>query len=187
MEQGKIDSFFDANLAARKEKPKHFSMDKAIDNLVGTFCDPIIVYPGGWATSDFIPKWLKERITMDRLIEQMVANKEGREPMGTDSEALAYMMPASMEMPMDHDWSQIYLYLGTKVIDTEISKANKMPDDVRVDQLDRGQEDDLRRLKVWLYHAKEKHRTEKARDIRKAEEKERQEDRAALQTALFSF
>ena len=138
----------DAVPLKKEEKHKHFSLDKGIDNLVGSLCDPIIVFPGGWATRDFIPEWLTSRITLDRMIELMVANKEGREPVGTDSEALAYLMPASMEAPMGHDWTQIYLYLATVVIDREKSKV--VPDDIRVDKLDEMQQQDLRRLKRWI-------------------------------------
>ena len=109
--------------------------------------------------------------------------------MGTDSEALAYLIPASFEAPMGHDWSQIYLYLGTKVIDSETSKETKMPADVRVEKLDQGQEDDLLRLKRWLYETKAKHRTEKARDLRREEREKEKEEKAALgtQTSYFDF
>ncbi|GAG53895.1 unnamed protein product, partial [marine sediment metagenome] len=75
------------------EKARRFSPDKDIDNLVGSLCDPIIVHQCSWATRDMIPEWLRNRITLDRMIEQMVANKEGRDPIGTDSEALAYLIP----------------------------------------------------------------------------------------------
>ncbi|GAH56929.1 unnamed protein product, partial [marine sediment metagenome] len=112
-------------------------------------------------------------------------SKEGREPMGTDSEALAYLIPASLEAPMDHDWAQIYLYVATRSMDGEVNKV--VPDDIRVEKLDRNQMDDLIRLKMWIHRTKANHRREKTRDIRKAEEKEKQEERAALQTSLFDF
>jgi hypothetical protein len=184
-DQGKMDAFFDANLAAARGKKPAFSLDKAIDNIVGTFCDSIIVHRCAWGTADMIPEWLRQRITLDRLIEQMVANKEGRDVMGTDSEALAYLIPASLEAPMGHDWSQIYLYLATHVIDGENDKV--VPDDIRVDQLDRNQMDDLTRLKIWIQRTKVGHRKEKTRDIRKAAEAEKKEERASLQTAMFDF
>lgn len=142
-----------------------FSLDKGIDNLVGALCDPIIVHQCGWATRDMIPEWLRNRITLDRMIELMVAHKEGREPIGTDSEALAYLIPASMEAPMGHDWSQIYLYLATVVMSGE--KDKMVPDDIRVDKLDDMQQQDLMRLKRWLYSTKLKHLGSRRKELRK--------------------
>ena len=169
--------------AQPQEKRTTFSLDKGIDNLVGALCDPIIVYPGGWATKDFIPEWLRNRITLDRMLELMVAQKEGREPMGTDSEALAYMMPACMEFPFDHDWAQIYLYLGTKVMDGKDGKV--MPDDIRVDKLNVNQEEDLRRLKEWIYQTKVKHRKERLKDIRKEERQQKEETEEKVERPAF--
>jgi len=177
--------FNDENLAApKKEKGKHLSLDKGMEELVGAICDPIIVFPGGWATRDFIPEWLTGRIKMDRLIELMVANKEGREPIGTDSEALAYMMPRTMEAPMGHDWTEIYLYLATKVCGAE---GKIIPDDIRRDILTDDQKRDLSHLKYWLYGTKRKHRTEKAKDIRKERKEEEVAARKEAQPALFTF
>jgi len=81
-------------------------IDKGISNLVGIFTDPIIVFPGGWG--DTLPEWLKGAITLERLIENVRALKEGQMT-GTDAEACAYLYTASLTQPMDHDWTQIYL------------------------------------------------------------------------------
>ena len=167
----------------KTEKTTRFSLDKSIDNLVGAICDPIIIHQCSWATPDMIPEWLRTRITLDRMIELMVASKEGRDPIGTDSEALAYMIPASMEAPMDHDWSQIYLHLATVVIDGQKDKV--VPDDIRVDKLDRNQEDDLRRLKRWLFDTKLKHRAGRRKEIRQElKEEERKVEPEVTQHAF---
>jgi len=166
----------------KTEKTTRFSLDKSIDNMVGSLCDPIIMHKCAWATRDMIPEWLRTRITLDRMIELMLASKEGREPIGTNSEALAYMIPASMEAPMGHDWAQIYLHLATVVIDQEKNKV--VPDDIRVDKLDRNQEDDLRRLKHWLYDTKLKHRQGRRKEIREELKKEEKETVASIQPAF---
>ena len=167
----------------KTEKTTRFSLDKSIDNLVGALCDPIIVHRCAWGTRDMIPEWLRNQITMDRMIELMVANKEERDPIGTDSEALAYMIPASFEAPMGHDWSQIYLYLGTVVMDREKSKV--VPDDIRVDKLDRNQMDDLNRLKRWIYETKLKHRAGRRREIKR--EIKEEEEKAAPEVIQHTF
>ena len=40
--------------------------DAMISDLVGTFTDPIIVFPGGWG--DTLPDWLKTAITLERMM-----------------------------------------------------------------------------------------------------------------------
>ena len=85
------------------------SIDKGISEIVGVFTDPIIVFPGGWG--DTLPEWLKGAITMERMLENMKALKEG-EMTGTDAEACAYLMTVSLTQPMDSDWTQIYLYVA---------------------------------------------------------------------------
>ena len=165
------------------KKPPRFSLDKGIDNLVGSIYDPIIVHKCPWGTRDMIPEWLRNQITLDRMIELMIAHNEGRDPTGTDSEALAYMIPASMEAPMGHDWSQIYLHLATVVLDREKTKV--VPDDIRVDKLGRNQEEDLRRLKRWLYERKLKHRAGRRKEIR--QELKEEEKKAAPEVAQQAF
>jgi hypothetical protein len=80
------------------------SIDKGISEIVGVFTDPIIVFPGGWG--DILPRWLKDAITMERMLENMKTSKEG-EMAGTDAEACAYLMTVSLTQPMDSDWTQI--------------------------------------------------------------------------------
>ncbi|GAJ12460.1 unnamed protein product, partial [marine sediment metagenome] len=64
------------------------TMEKGISDIVGVFCDPIIVFPGGWGED--LPEWLKSAITLERLIENIKALK-GEEMTGTDAEACAYL------------------------------------------------------------------------------------------------
>jgi len=71
--------------------------DGWIDDVVGALCDAIIVYPSGW--QDTLPDWIKPQITMERLMMNIVAMKEGGVPVG-DTEALAYLYPRTMEAPM---------------------------------------------------------------------------------------
>lgn len=141
---------------------KRLNPDRAIEELVGSISDPIICYPSPWM--DTLPQSLKDQITLDRLLEQMLANKENREPTGTDSEALAYIYPASLEQPMGHLWSNIYIALATRVVK---SQGRKVPDDIEGRPLDNQEEYELRRLKDWIYERRRQHREVKAKDIRK--------------------
>ncbi|MDD5518881.1 MAG: hypothetical protein PHV98_05975 [Candidatus Omnitrophica bacterium] len=157
-------------------------VNSKIDDLVGTLTDPIIVYPGGWG--DSLPEWLKNAITLERLTENMKASK-GAFPTGTDAEACAYLNTASLTMPMDSDWSQIYLYIAGKTY-TRWSKG-EMPKDIRVDSLTDQQMADLNRLKEWLY----RHRTITRHEMERAERRKQQEEevikREVEQPVLFKF
>jgi hypothetical protein len=158
------------------------SADTMKGDLVGTLTDPIIVYPGGWG--DSLPEWLKNAITLERLIENMKTTK-GEQPTGTDAEACAYLNTASLTVPMDSDWSQIYLYVAGKTY-TRWQK-NKMPDDIRVDSLSNEQMADLNRLKVWLHSRRTTARQEMERGEKRQHKEEEVAKKKAEQPALFEF
>jgi hypothetical protein len=139
------------------------STEKWIDEVVGVFKDPIITYSGPWGND--IPDWLREAITMDRLIGNMKA-LHGEPMMAGDAEVAAYLMTASLEAPMGHDFTQIYLYCATRTI--ERYKKGAMPEDVRVDKLGPDEERELRDLKIWIYETRLKHRKGQLRDDRRA-------------------
>ncbi|MFC2001225.1 hypothetical protein ACFLUZ_01825 [Chloroflexota bacterium] len=152
------------------------------DDLVGTLTDPIIVYPGGWG--DSLPEWLKNAIVLERLVENMGETK-GVQSNGTDAEACAYLNTASLTMPMDSNWSQIYLYVAGKTY-TRWHKS-EMPEDIRVDSLTDQQLADLNRLKEWLYRQRTTARQDLERAERRQMKEEEVEKRKTEQPALFEF
>ena len=156
--------------------------DTTISDLVGTFTDPIIVFPGGWG--DTLPDWLKTAITLERMMGDMKALK-CEEPTGTDAEACAYLYTAGLTAPMDHDWSQIYLYIATMT--HRHWNKGEMPADIAVDSISEYQMGELSRLKSWLYHQRVKARQEKDRAGRRQEKEEVKAQREEAQPALFVF
>jgi len=156
--------------------------DTMISDLVGTFTDPIIVFPGGWG--DTLPDWLKTAITLERMMGDMKALK-GEEPTGTDAEACAYLYTAGLTAPMDHDWSQIYLYVATMTY--RHWNKSEMPADIAVDSISDYQMGELSRLKSWLYHQRVKARQGKDRAERRQEKEEAKAQREEEQPALFEF
>lgn len=137
-------------------------VDGWIDDIVGALFDPIIVMPGGWG--DDMLSWLKNRITLERLTENIVATREGREITATDAEAMWYLSTASLCAPLGHDWTQIYLYLATGELKHEVDKVT--PEDIKVESLTESQWRDLKHFKAWLYQQRLKHRKEKERGAR---------------------
>jgi len=134
------------------------TVEQGISDIVGCLTDPIIVFPGGWG--DTIPEWLKTAITMERMLRDMKALK-GEEPIGTDTEACAYLMTLSLTQPMDSDWTQIYLYVATQTY----KRWNKgeIPADIAVESISDYKMGELNRLKSWIYHHRIRARQEKDR------------------------
>lgn len=157
-------------------------IDNQINEIVAALTDPIIVCPGGWG--DTLPDWLKNAITLERLIENMKA-VNGEQTTGTDAEACAYLYTASLTAPMDNDWSQIYLYIAGKTY----GKWNKsdIPANIRVESLNNQQIADLNRLKEWIYHQRTRARQDKERIERRQEKEEEVARRKAEQPALFEL
>lgn len=165
-------------------RPKE--LEKGISDIVGVFTDPIIVYPSGW--EDTMPGWIKGAITLERLMMNVRALK-GEEMTATDAEALAYMYPASLDFPLSHDWSQIYLYLGSKVMQyhNPFQEEDPFPEDIKVDKLNRNQMDDLNRLKSWIYEKRKGVRLDRERGARRQEKEETEEQKRRQQPAMFEF
>ena len=134
-------------------------VDGWIDNIVGALFDPIIVMPGGWG--DDLPEWLRTRVTLERLGENIVALREGRDLTATDAEAACYLFTASLTAPIGSDWTQIYLYVAGGEM------KDKMPEDIKVESLTESQWRDLKQLKDWIYQQRIKHRKEKQRGERR--------------------
>ena len=110
---------------------------------------------------------------------------KGEEPTGTDAEACAYLYTACLTQPMDHDWTQIYLYIATKTY-SQWGK-NEVPGDVAVESISDYQMADLNRLKEWLYRQRVQARLEKDRVERRQKREPAETEREAMQQSLFDF
>ena len=152
--------------------------EKWISDLVGALTDPIITWPSPWMAD--IPDRLKDRVPLERLIMCARAQK-GETPTATDVEALIYMFPLTLERPIGRDWTDIYVYLGTKVFGKET------PEDIRRDTLDDQQMRDLNQLKDWIYERRIAARLDRDRAERRERKEEAAERKKQEQPALFDF
>ena len=150
---------------------REIDYEKGISDIVGVFTDPIVVWPGGW--EDTIPPWIKEAVTLERLIENIRALKEGNMT-ATNAEACAYCYTAFLCQVPDHDWVTIYQYLVTKVSEMH-RKEVTIPEDMRVDTLNEEQKRSLRDLKDFIYRKRIEKRLERDR----AERREKREEEKA--------
>jgi len=134
-------------------------LDKGIAETVSTFTDPLVVFNVGWA--DTIPKWLKDQIILERLIENMRLAR-GEKPTGTDAEATAYLYTASLCFPPSQEWAKIYFYVAGR----EMRKAKQgveLPEDIKVEKLTDYELQKLEQLKAWIYDQRGKARKERQR------------------------
>jgi len=157
-------------------------VEKGISDIVGALTDPIIVFPGGWG--DSVPDWLKNAITLERLIMNIGALK-GEEQTGTDAEACAYLMTVSLTQPIDSDWTQIYLYVATQTYQKQ--GKGEMPADIAVNSLTDYQTAQLKRFKLWLYERRVQAREDRERAERREEREQEIARKKAEQPALFEF
>lgn len=158
--------------------------EKGISEIIGAITDPIIVWPGGWGED--LPQWLKTAITLERLVMNMRVIK-GEEMTGTDAECCAYLFTASLTFPLDHDWAQIYLYIATKVYESQRTKDSgvTMPEDIRVESLNDGQMRDLNRLKEWIYRRRAQVRLDRDRAGRREQREEETAEYERVQPKMF--
>ena len=153
-----------------------------IDDIVGALFDPIIVMPGGWG--DDLPEWLRTRVTLERLAENIVATRENREITATDAEAACYLFTASLTAPIGGDWTQIYLYVAGLEINDHTK--NEMPKDIKVEALTESQWRDLKELKGWIYRQRVKHRKAHGKSRNIEEEAETRElETTPVQPSFF--
>ena len=110
---------------------------------------------------------------------------KGEEPTGTDAEACAYLMTASLTQPISQDWTQIYLYLTTRIFSKH--KDCQVPEDIKVESIIDYQMNELNRLKSWLYRQKVKARLEKDKTELRQQKEEAQAKQEEQQPALFGF
>ncbi len=157
--------------------------DVWISDLVGALSDPIICWAG--YEDDKPPDDFLGIIKIQRLLENMVAVKENREPLGTDAEAAWYLSTASLAQPISENWCRIYEYCFTK---TMMAMKKEVPAELRVDKLeDYDLNYHLIPLKRWLYRVRSERRKGIAKTERQEQREQAKQEKTALQPAMFEL
>ncbi len=134
------------------------AFEEQIDELVGCFSDPIIVYPSGW--EDTVPESLKQDITIHRMLQMMKPSEQG---MASSPEVCAYMYTVTMAHPVASEWVNIYMYAMTQY------KGDMMPADIRQDNLSKYEMDHLNNFRRWIFERRRRASREKLRAERRRE------------------
>ena len=74
---------------------------------------PIVVYDSPW--KEDLPSWLPKAIYKERL-ERILAEEDAgyTGDLATPTEVVAYLHPASLEIPFSHEWTRVYLWAGNE-------------------------------------------------------------------------
>lgn len=154
------------------------NVSKMVSEIVGNLTDPIICWPG--YERDFMPDEMKNRVIIQRIAENMLANKEEREPRGTDAEVCWYLSTASQVAPMDSMWTRIYQYCFTKTMPN-------CPEDLKVEELDNYDMSHLIHFKIWLYEKRCAGRKDLERAERRTIREAAQQEKIVLQPVMFEM
>lgn len=138
------------------KKSDKFDPDKSIEYMVNELTRPRYLPNVGWAqgmSEDPSLEWLRTKIGMDKMIQQM----KGIKGMATFSEALYYMMPLTHEAPLDRDWTEIYLHLGRTVMEEHTGTKQTAFDSIGGEKLNDHQMRMLNDFRRWLWRKSVEH------------------------------
>ncbi len=114
---------------------------------------PIVLYPG-WEESF---KDQRTEVSLQRMARQ---NEVHRDRACTEYEAMLYLSSASLCFPLSASWTEAYLWLFNRCL----PKAAEADPDLRsTRELDQDQQEELLKLRRWIYKKQLLHMTEKGK------------------------
>lgn len=114
-----------------------------------------ILVVGDPAWADAIPDWLREKVIAEQEIEALafLLGKDLRGGLATETEAAAALMTLSFSAPLDHDATEIYLYLCTRLME---ERGREVPPDIAVRALSEYQQHILTDIRGKIYRRRGK-------------------------------
>jgi len=100
----------------------------------------------------------------------------------SEFEAMLYISTATHTTPLRHDWVQIYLWLFNRW-NPELAQQNDLKPDRT--ELNINQQEDLARLRAWIFRTQVNHMKAKMKGARREEVEKEQEEMKASQPKLF--
>ena len=122
---------------------------------------PLIVADTSWA--DTLPEWLRQEINSERLVgglcDLMRKGTDKDSDKVTDAEVVAYLMTASLRVPLSTDFVNIYLHLSSKVMlrAKRFKSPHDFPDFLKEAyerKLTEGEQQELMELRQNIYHSR---------------------------------
>ncbi|MFQ6027691.1 MAG: hypothetical protein ACE5Q6_09385 [Dehalococcoidia bacterium] len=159
----------------RPRRSQHQEEERFVSQFMYLLTGPYITWPG-W--EDLAVK-RKDDILLYRLAH---AREIFEQQLCTEFEAMLYVSTASMEHPMNHDWTEIYMWLFRR---WNPEQADEIELNVR--ELDNNQLEQLNRLRRWLFQRQMNHLKAKQRDANRKEVEEEQRRLEAQQPRMFEL
>lgn len=106
----------------------------------------LVVADKGWLES--APEWLLKEVETERLVQGFAALLDKSQETVGDAEACLYLYTLGLVQPMTHEYTQIYLYLASRLMQ---KRGTKVPDDIKVVELSDYEQHELKDLKYQLY------------------------------------
>ena len=134
---------------------------------------PIVYDTLGRAWVDTVPKWIKNEILLERLIQVM----KGEGGKATDAEVVVHIYTASLSRPVSHEIVRIYCDLVCKLMERKGTKnIDELRKSVGADRpLTKYEVEELDRLKRKLWNAgiraSERKRRERKKRLKELERK----------------
>jgi hypothetical protein len=95
------------------------------------------------------PETITKDLTINRLITAMEISKTPEvTPMAPEPEAMWYLSTASLEAPLDRDWTDIYMALTRRWLQKQ---GKDIPEFLLEPELNEMQRSDLKRLREWIF------------------------------------
>lgn len=131
-------------------KPTVKQSNNFMFDLMDCLRSPIITYTTHW--SDTLPKDVLEQVTPERLL-----NLLAKEQKATICETVIYLCTASLQMPLTHEWAEIYTWCGL-----QFAKQYRNPEtvahikEIAPSKLSDHQQSKLESLQKWIYEKRRK-------------------------------
>ncbi len=127
------------------EQPSKRQTDNFVFEMMDLVSAPVLTFSQSWA--DAIPKHLIQDIRTSRFLSGFA-----KEQMATIPEVVAYIMTRTYESPMNHEWTQIYLWCGVAYQKLYRQKTDEDFEDIFPPRdLSEYEQGLLKRLRVWIY------------------------------------
>ena len=130
-----------------EEPPRTREQAYWVAEVTHALTGPIIVYSEEWGST--LPDWIKRDMALERLLKLMKDKEPG---MATDLEAVAYLYSASFIAPMQHEFTDIYLWATGR----ELKKRGMAVPEGTPTKLGPDAEREYKTFKRWLHERYER-------------------------------
>ena len=110
----------------------------------------LVVADKGWAET--LPEWLLKKVEEERFTYSFASLIKGGKTQVGDAEVAVYLYTLNLKQPISHEFSNIYLYLYTKLME---EKGGQVPPDIRKKDLDDYEKGILEGLREEIYRARD--------------------------------